>query len=209
MAEYEHTTARGQANVKNGVLIPAAQALTTGALAAATVTSWGLLLHWDHLPALAATVGTSASLLAWGYFRADWVYRVNHILGIRETAAQQQAQATAANVIKLNLYGDQGQPGHFLTFGIDRARLVKFSQGIAAGKPFTVRTWAGGAGLFTDSEFAQLRDELLSRGLARWRGKDPRNGCELSPAAMAVFRYLAAQPPTPPAPGLWVERVKH
>jgi hypothetical protein len=70
--------------------------------------------------------------------------------------------------------------------------LAALARGVLAGRPMAEDSWSGRAGPFSRSEFRQIRDTLIERGLATWRNPDAKaQGCELTAAGRAVFRRLA------------------
>jgi hypothetical protein len=180
-----------QETVTGAVIIPLLQATTTGALLGTTAGAAAWALAWEKPGAVGLAVGASVASFAWLTYRADWSERIRAILGIQEQA--EIAKAAAFNqTVRVEVISDNAHAGDFLDLPGGRERLITLAQGLTSGKPFTVRTWAGGGGVYTGAEFDRLRTELIARGLARWRSEhDPRSGVELTSKGRATFRGLA------------------
>jgi len=85
----------------------------------------------------------------------------------------------------------QGRQTKYLDLDVEPAKLATFCKSVLNGRGFGVNDWSGPAGIFSRSQFVNLRNDLLERGLVRWvSAKDKRQGAELTPAGAAVFRRL-------------------
>jgi hypothetical protein len=186
-----------QETITGAVVIPLLQAVTTGALIGTTAGAAGWALRWDSPGAVGLASGAAVAAFAWLTYRADWSDRIRAVLGIQ----QQTATSTAAyaQTVRVEVISDNAHAGDFLDLPGGRDRLMTLAQGLTSGKPLTVRTWAGGGGLYAGAEFDRLRTELIARGLARWQSEhDHRAGVTLTAKGSATFRGLALASATPP-----------
>ena len=93
--------------------------------------------------------------------------------------------------LRVEVFEDEGRRAAFIDLPYPE-RLPKLAAGLAAGRQFAESTWTGRDGLFSRSEFGNLRGELIRRGLARWKNLDaPAQGVELTSPGKAVFQRLA------------------
>ena len=76
----------------------------------------------------------------------------------------------------------------------DLRGLPTFASLVLGGRSFSVRT-AQGCGL-TRAQFDQMRDTMLAKGWAEWKGGDKRQGIEVTRQGKAVLRHLATPSPT-------------
>jgi hypothetical protein len=82
-------------------------------------------------------------------------------------------------------------------------QLEALARGLLAGASLSEAQWTGGNGVFTRSQFSQLRAELIKRGLAAWNNSHTTaRGAALTPAGRAIMRTFAGESvrphPTPP-----------
>ena len=92
---------------------------------------------------------------------------------------------------------DDGQTGaHWqmmISLDIDPDRLRQFAKGLVVEERSTsTNGWVGEKGLFERTEFERLRDELISRGFAKW-SKSKNRGWHLTAKGEAWFTALAAE----------------
>ena len=79
-----------------------------------------------------------------------------------------------------------------ISLEIDPDRLRQFAKGLVEGRSTGTSTWTGERGLFERTEFEQLRDELISRGFAKW-SKSKNRGWHLTSKGTAWFTALAEE----------------
>lgn len=80
----------------------------------------------------------------------------------------------------------------FLDFPGNADQLGALASGVLAGRSFSEGEWTGAGGLYSRSEFRDLRGQLLARGLLEWRNDNaPAQGVILTTPGRAVFRRLA------------------
>jgi hypothetical protein len=196
-----------QETITGAVVIPLLQAVTTGALIGTTAGAAGWALRWENPGAVGLATGAAVASLAWVSYRADWSDRIRAVLGI-EPPTQTTTTAAAFNqTVRLEILSDGGRSGDYLSLPGGRERLIILAKGLTSGKPLTIRTWTGNNGVYSGSEFEQLRAELISRGFARWQSEhDHRAGATLTGKGAAVMRGLSlTSSPPPPSLGFHLE----
>jgi hypothetical protein len=187
-----------QETITSAVTVPLLQATVTGVLIGTTAGAGAWALSWENPGAVGLATGAAVAAFAWLTYRADWSDRIRAVLGIQQQAAT--STAAYAQTVRLEILSDNAHAGDYLNLPGGGERLTELARGLTAGKPFTVRTWAGGGGLYAGAEFDRLRTELIARGLARWQSEhDHRAGATLTAKGAATMRGLALanQPPTP------------
>ena len=103
-----------------------------------------------------------------------------------------------AESVRIELIQDQGRKGDYIDLPYPD-KLPALAAGLLAGRTFNQTAWTGRVGIFSRSEFDQVRDTLIERGLACWKNPEARaQGVELTGAGRAVMRRLAAHPTTLP-----------
>ena len=193
-----------QTNLEAAVLIPLAQSAVSGFLAgggawvAATVFDWRDPLVWG--------IGaySAVSLLGWLFFRSEWREGVNHLLGMVRPAELQPDKVYPATVTRIQVVSaDPG--GAFVVAKNVETPLTPEIVAIVAKRvlktgSFSHASLAGPGRPLTRSEYEQLRDEFIARGLAYWNCPTSHNrGVGLTRAGMAALDHYANTPPTSPS----------
>jgi hypothetical protein len=190
-----------QETIVDAVVIPALQAVTTGVLVGTAAGAGAWALAWDNPGAVGLATGAAVAAFSWLNYRADWAERIRAILGIETTHQAEAIQAATYNqTVRVEVISDNAHAGDFLELPGGRERLTELARGLTAGKSLTTRVWAGGGGLYTGPVYSRLCEELISRGLARWKSPhSAQSGVELTAKGRATMRgiALANQPPTP------------
>lgn len=76
---------------------------------------------------------------------------------------------------------------------ISESKLQTLAAGLMSGRPFSEREWAGSGKLMSSSEFRELRQEMIRRGLLEQaNSKDPRQGYRLTVHGEAVMKTYSA-----------------
>lgn len=181
------------------VLIPGFQAAITGLLAGGTIASLAWLIDYAN-PWRIWVFGTvSAQAISWLYALNRWMTIV-HIL---ETWSPNDDHAplvsnTTTNVESIRLAVTQDNRIQIFNLNIDPQRIYKAAALIADGASFTERDLTGSGRPLSQSEFRQLRNELIRRGFLYWRNPaEPRQGVEFTAAGRHLFRQLAVMTPLP------------
>jgi len=176
----------GAASFGAQVLVPASQALLTGA-ALGLAAGAGAWAFWE--PALALPVGLTAGSLS---AAAAWLILLD-------------SSRSLLRVLSYDLRGEAEPPADTLISGKSKAeRLILVNPPRQADRERSrfenfVRAAAVGSdtrrleGLgYSRQEIAGWRDTLLRLGAARWRSRDPRRGWELSEPVEAILERLCA-----------------
>ena len=82
---------------------------------------------------------------------------------------------------------------------IDPPVLGQFARAFLAGRPMGERNWTGPGQPFSVNEYVEFRNELMERGLVRWKNNAAhRQGFELTLRGQRAFKELSAIPATTP-----------
>ena len=112
--------------------------------------------------------------------------------------APQPLPAPQPQTVRVEVIQDQGQRGDFIDLPYPD-RIPQLAAGLLQGRTFNQTAWTGHGAIFSRSEFDQVRDTLIQRGLAAWKNDNAKaQGVELTAAGRAVMRRLAN--PSPPLP---------
>lgn len=187
----------GVDSVKDGWIAPILQAFTTGLLTglALAAVDWGLGLGLGWRVALSAV--PVVWLLAWLASLRGWRNRLERLTGLDLDRngyvgePEPEAEPQPPQRLEVKLYTNGGRNMEVIDLpGPDL--LPTFARGLLEyNKPLTQTAWTGSAGPYSRSQFDELRNELIHRGLARWKNPAaPAQGCELSPAGRAVMRRI-------------------
>lgn len=95
------------------------------------------------------------------------------------------------DTFRLEVDYDSGAAGDYLQFGVDPRKFFSWCEGVSLGRSTAEDNWCGSRGIFAKSEYRTLRDELVTRGFMRLRGKSPSQGYELSAKGSALVRGVA------------------
>lgn len=102
--------------------------------------------------------------------------------------------------VRVEVIQDEGRRGDFIDLPASAEKLKALANGIVnQNRQFALSLWVGNHGIFSRSEFENLRAVMLERGLARWKNDKSQNqGVELTRQGLAVMRYLASENYHPP-----------
>jgi hypothetical protein len=178
--------------VKAGCVIPALQAVFTGALFALLVFGWGLALETEKAWLLALLLGSLAALLTWLWALRAWLATVY-------PSQSEPGEVTEPAAVRVEVIEQAGAVGSFLELPIEQARMVEVAQMLEAGAAFSLSALGGAGKALTRSEFESLRELFIARGLARWvNGRARNQGVELSGSGRALVRRFASMAGKPP-----------
>jgi hypothetical protein len=173
-------------SIANGCMIPLGQALVTGVLCGLAVLGVGLWLKWTDPWAMGLIAAGGGAVLWWVSSILLWREAVYMDLRPVEPVVVEAMSHT----LKLELYKDKQITFAELPVTFEEAR--KLAQGLLAGIPFSEAGWIGDEGIFSRSQFVQIRGEFVKRGWARWRNdKYPPQGVELLPDGWDICKQLA------------------
>lgn len=190
-------------NLLNGVVVPGLQALITAILSGIVA---GAVAAWLHLPywGIGFTAAAVAALASWLSYRARWAYVLESLLGVDLNrdgfigAAPQQPVQALPESVRVELIQDEGRRGDFIDLPYPE-KLPQLAAGLTAGRSFNQTAWVGSHGIFSRSEFDEVRDTMIERGLAAWKNPEAKaQGVTLTAAGRAVMKRLSNRPPTLP-----------
>lgn len=179
--------------LRDGVIVPLFQSLISGflsGLAAAAITVWFGAPFW-------AVMGTTAAVImaaSWMAYRGRWQYVLEKITGCdingdgKIGAQPQQPQQVPMPPVRVILEENQGQHVEYIDLPFPE-KIPQLASGLLEGKAFTQTVWVGHD--LTRPQFDQIRSEMITRGLARWKNPNaPAQGCELTNKGKAVMRGI-------------------
>lgn len=178
--------------------IPLSQSLVTGALCGLTVGSFCWAMSWPN-PEKIGLVGSMAiSTGMWVLSLAGWQRRIERVLGVDLNGdgyiGQPPATIERAPLppVKIEVISDNGRQSDFLSLPAEPEQLKQLGQALTAGETFSVHRWTGPGGLFSRSQFDQLKAELVNRGMLRMAGQAANQGFTLTSKGKAVMRGFAS-----------------
>lgn len=177
-------------DIERGCLLPIVQSGVTFALLLALAYGLGRWQGWLDSGWLALTLGAAGALLVWASGVLTWR---RHVYGAKEPVYYPAPQATEpAQPVRVELSQDDGRKLNLIDLPASREQLEGLARGLLSGASLSEAQWSGGNGLFSRSEFSQLRAELIKRGLARWNNPNtPARGAALTPSGRAIMQKFA------------------
>lgn len=177
--------------------IPLVQSVVTGALCGMTVTALFWALEWPD----PGKIGLVCSLLMttgmWASSLAGWMKRIERVLGVDlngDGFIGQPAPVVHEPLppVRIEIVSDNGRRSDFLSLPAEPDQLKALGAALVGGENFTVARWTGPNGLFTRSQFEQLRQEFVNRGMLRMAGQASNQGYTLTAKGAAVCRGFAS-----------------
>ena len=197
----------GSNSLQDGVLVPALQALTTGALSGLALAGvlWlaGVESAWRWSLALIPVVWLVMWLASLSHWRASLERLLNRDLNNDGVIGEQQPPviiSEPAREVRVTLEREEGRHVDIIDLPAKEEQLRQLADGLLSGRQFALSAWSGTGAPFSRSEFERLRDEMIRRGLARWRNERAQaQGLEVTAPGRAVLRRFAsdASKPTP------------
>jgi hypothetical protein len=183
---------REHLSIRSSWLVPLLRSATAGILLFIAAWALGSLLSWDKSLPIAVTVGACVAVLTWQVEGAAWRRRIDTLAGVSDPAAP----STPSNTL-LELRMD-GLPQHlsYANLPVDLERLqVMAAEIVYNGAGLSEAVWVGT--WFSRQEWVQLRQALISRGLAKWNSeRNTARGVSLTRAGQSAFAYIARERPT-------------
>jgi hypothetical protein len=134
--------------------------------------------------------GIVVGLLTWLYLLGRWL-----AAEYGGAVVFEPDQTLPVDVVRVELRSDQGRAGQWINLPANLDQLRTLAGGLLAGVSFSESAWCGWGKPFTKDELHELRDELVLRGLVRWRNPlYPAQGLELTGPGRAVMRKLSPSP---------------
>jgi len=179
---------------ESDVLVPVGQAVGTAAFVGVVSGVLAIWLRWPwQVPAMAAA---TAAALIWFVTLNDLRFLLRKIETYIGKDIDGDGSVGEVVVHEYHVKDDSQTGAHWqmmISLEIDPDRLRKFAKGIVTeGQSTGTNRWTGERGLFERTEYEQLRDELISRGFARW-SKSKNRGWYLTSKGTAWFTALAGE----------------
>lgn len=192
-----------------GILLPFGQSVLTGGLVgiAAFALAW---LFEAPRPWVWGVVGwVIVQCLAWLFLLRDWRtillqklesltgQELDGLTGIGAPAEDDDEPTTTT--IRIELTDQGGHHTRYIDLNCNDDQLYKLAEGLASGTTLSESNWTGAGRPFTRAQFAEIRTELLKRGLANWNTPGtPARGCSLTASGRACFKRLYEELSTTP-----------
>lgn len=197
----------GSDSLRDGVLSPLAQAIVSGLLSGAALGAvlwvFGVESAWRWSLAVIPVVWLAVWLFSLKHWRSALERLLDRDLNddgfIGEPPVDQQPKPEP---VKITLSQDNNNRIDYISLPVRTEQLRALADGLASGRrPFSVAAWTGAGAPFSRSEFEALRDELISRGLARWKNPySQAQGVELLASGRAVLKHFSSSQASPPPP---------
>ena len=180
--------------------IPLAQSLITSLIAGV---STGLVtaVNEPENALFYASLATFSTLgLSWirGVRRwENWVYAAERRTG-RDINGDGKIgnprQNAPPETVRVEVIENDGRQMSFLDLPVSKPKLVALARHIMQGGKFSISALAGQGKSFSRPELEALRDELLKRGMLRWRNPAaPNQGVDFTRGGHAMLRTMASQ----------------
>jgi hypothetical protein len=178
------------------LLVPAGQAAVTGAFFGLTLGVVAVLAGWPKPWAWALITWLLIQAGAWLFLLRDWRKIVLYRL---ENALQRDLTGDLVignpQTVKIELSENEGRSVKFINLPGDPESLAELARGVLNGSTLAESNWTKNGRPFTRYQFAELRSELIRRGLAEWNSPGtPARGVCLTRTGRAVMAYLAKAP---------------
>lgn len=180
-----------QDDMSSGCAVPALQSAVTGFLFAVLAGALALWLDVDTRRALlfGLAAGGLAAVVTWTSGLRAW-RRSAYPEPYQPEPTQIRAKAEP---VRVEIVQDHGRHVDFIDLPATTDQLITLAQSVLAGGSLSEAAWTGSNGLFTRAEFANLRNELIKRGLAAWNNPHtPARGVTLTRGGLAAMRTFAA-----------------
>jgi hypothetical protein len=180
-------------DTNSGCLLPGLQAFFTALLLGAIVTFAAALVgaQWQTAILAGCLAGCIGALVHWFMSQRLWVtvaygtfYQVSQAEPVQEPETL-EPQST----VRIELHSEDGRHIEFADLPCNRLQLAKFAGAALDGRSLAIASWTGYGAPFTRSQYEQLRNALIQRGLL-FAGRGA-SGLMVTRAGKAAFEYLA------------------
>jgi hypothetical protein len=180
-----------------GLILPAGQAFVTAALVGLAVLVVGFALGWFR-PWLWALVAWALVLPGtWLFLLADWRRLIHRLEDYTGRDLDQDFVVGEPEHVRVEISENNGQHVKFLDLPCSTEQLSTMAREVLRGVPLSEAHWIGVGKPFNRGQFAELRSQMLKRGLLVWNVQGaPARGCSLTSSGRAAFRYLAHLSPS-------------
>lgn len=180
-----------------GLLLPAGQAAASGAFIGLAVLVIAWLAEWPKPWAWGLITWLTIQAVMWCWLLWEWrrivIYRLEEMTR-RDLDGDYQV-GPPAQTIRIELTENNGQTGRFIELPGGAENLAEMARGVLAGASLSESSWTGKGKPFSRGVFAEVKNELIRRGLATWNSPGTTaRGISLNAAGRAVFRKLADSP---------------
>jgi len=187
--------------IRTAVVLPGLQALVNGVFYG-VVTS-GVVVVANSMEVLdvpawgvGVTVGSLSGLYAWRNLLDDWR---SLLYGVLDDPVSEPVGIIQPQPVRVELSGNDGRSMQFIDLPAEQDQLIALGAGIVEGLSFTEAQWTGAGGVFSRSQFVQLRGEMLRRGLLMWNSQnDNARGVRVTGKGAALLRHFASISTNPP-----------
>ena len=188
--------------VRVAVVVPGLQALVNGCFYGLAVL--GLVVVANHMKfldvpawAVSLVIFSVSGWWKWTELLQDWRYFHYGIEDQQEPEPVKTAQIIEP--VRVEISSNNGRQLQFMDLPASQDQLIALGAGLVGGSTFTEARWVGGNAPFKRSEFVQLRDELIRRGMARWNSDhDTARGVAITGKGNALMRHFASMTVHPP-----------
>lgn len=204
--EPEQPTESDRAHLFTGaaaVLLPIAQAITTGALCGAAAAIYAWLLKSPTAWRWGIGVAVGVAVLVWIAMLARWLDLTRPLERIvnRDINGDGFIGQPPRQVVRVEVKSEDGKRVQYADLPTSQEKMADFARGVLGGTPISERHWSGAGALFSQNEFREIRDLFIARGFMRWANPEyPQQGTELTPAGRSILKTFASDTtsPTPP-----------
>jgi hypothetical protein len=185
-----------------GFVLPLAQSFVSGLIAALLTLAVANLADWERPGTWALGAGALVAAAYWFSTLASWrrvVYAVETATGRDWDGDNRIGEPDEpGEPIRIEVASEDGRHVEFIDLPASQEQLIRLAEGLLNGATLSEAAWTGAGNIFTRAEFAQLRNELIRRGLAAWNNpKTPARGATLTPGGQAAMRYFASLSASP------------
>ena len=133
--------------------------------------------------------------VAWVIFLLRWFGLTAPIE--RTTTVYEQATAMP-EVVRVELTSEDRKQKQYVDLPTTPDKLALFCRGVMGGRPISLREWAGAGKPFSQNEYQDMINVMISKGWLRWKVEGhPQQGVELTAPGRAVVRAFGGNSPTP------------
>jgi hypothetical protein len=180
----------------DGCLTPALQSLMTALLLGGIVFFAALLVgaEWQIAFFAGALAGLVGALVHWTLTQRLWVYSVYAAYYQSAEYPQDEPEPEPealprAQTVRIEIHSEDGRHLEFADLPCNRVQLAQFAGAALEGRSLAIASWTGYGAPFTRSQYEQLRNALIQRGLL-FAGRGA-SGLIVTRAGKAAFEYLA------------------
>ena len=172
-----------------------------------------LVANWTDKIALSSIIGFVAAAIAFSrlvHRYTEYKMPVEKIISNRDNVMLSETKTkpqTDQHTKVVTIHKDNGEnypSGAYSSLPVEFGSLRSFCVGVHKHqRPITESEWTGASGLFSKSQFVQLRSALINRGVLRWKNPDyKQQGIEITKPGRSFFKdvseFMVLEPTAPP-----------